>query len=258
MRFLLLLSLLCSSWLATAQSIYNRKKQAIPSEATLVYKKESQFGIMVHSNGYGLGYKRGVQSPFSGYRKLTIVADFVYMKHPKELRSKNQFYDNAKSFVFGKQNAFMIFRLGLGQDNLLFDRAKKDGVEIGYNYEAGLSLGLLKPVYLDVLVEDKELKTYVIATERYDKDRHPSELIYGGAGFFTGFGQIKPLPGGYLKGSMYFDWAKEETKILRLETGIVLDVFPKKVPIFADFGRDVNKWYFATFFAKVSFGKKQL
>lgn len=228
----------------------------IPSEAKLIYTKENSFSGLIHSGGFGVGYKFSKLSDRSGFRKRSYVFEFATMKHPKEVKLTNQFYDNAKSFVFGRKNVFMLLRTGIGADHLLFDKSQKDGVEIGVNIEGGASLGLLKPVYLDVFVQEEN--GFVIESQRYDKDKHPRDVIYGGSGFFLGLDEIKLHPGGYAKAALSFDWAKEDTKVLCLETGVAVDIYPKKVPIFAVFEKDINKNYFITFFAKVSFGKKRI
>ncbi len=242
-------------WAQTKSGTY--KTPPIPSEVKVIYTKESSFGAFIHSNGYGISYKRSKLSERSGFKKIALNADFLTMRHPKEIRIAKDFYENARSFVFGKKNALLLLRTGIGTDNVLFDRADKDGVEIGYNIEGGLSLGLLKPVYLDVFVQGEQ-QGFVVVSEKYDHDKHQIEDIYGGSGFFTGFGETKVLPGGYGKFSFSFDWAKDETKILCLEAGASIDIFPKKVPIFAVFGNDVNKQSYITFFAKIAIGSRKL
>ena len=232
------------------------KTPAIPSETILIYTKESSFAGLLHSNGFGIGGKISKLSERSGFRKRSYDFEFISMRHPKEISTSNQFYDNAKSYVFGKENVFMVLRTGIGTDYLLFDKALKNGVEIGLNIEAGSSLGILKPVYLDVFVQKES--SAEIESQRYDKDKHQLDGIYGGSGFFQEIDQLSILPGGYAKAALSFDWAKEDTKLLCLETGMAVDIYPKKVPIFAVFDKDINKQYFITFFAKVSFGKRRL
>jgi hypothetical protein len=230
----------------------------VPSEVDVIYSKKSQGGIFIHSNGFGLGYKFGKLTPMSGFRSLVYEFELVTLRHPKEIKIVNPILPESKGYVFGKINDFFALRLSVGLDNLLYDKAKIDGVEIGYNVGVGPIIGFLKPVYVNVFKRDNEAKIY-IDLERYDPDNthtQPAE-IYGGAGFFTGLGQTRPIPGVQGKFAMSFDWAKEETKINCLETGITLDVFPSKVPIFASFEDDMNKQVFLNFFAKVSIGKKK-
>lgn len=252
----LLLMSVATAFAQTTPGFY--KIAEIPSETKLIYTKEYSGSLQLHSYGFGGGFKWSKLSERSGFRKRSYDIEFVTMRHPKEVSVSNQFYDNAKSFVFGKENVFIVLHTGLSTDYIVFDKAQKNGVEIGLNLEGGSSLGLLKPVYLDVFVKRGE-GGLDIESQRYDKNKHNLDMIYGGSGFFQGLDEIKILPGAYAKAALSFDWAKEDTKILCLETGVAIDVYPKKVPIFAVFGEeDVNKQYFMTFYAKVSFGKRRL
>ena len=42
-----------------------------------------------------------------------------------------------------------MLRVGMGAKRYFSEKAKRKGIAIGINYQAGVSLGLLKPYYLD-------------------------------------------------------------------------------------------------------------
>ena len=50
-------------------------------------------------------------------KKRMWEAEIVNMKHPKEVRSVNPYFDNAKSFFYGKLNSMMVVRAGIGQQH---------------------------------------------------------------------------------------------------------------------------------------------
>ena len=72
----------------------------------MLYRNEQSFGIILHSNGWGINYNRGKH--VTGYKKRMFEFDFVGMKHPKEVKTVHN--ENAKSYVYGKLNTFKCFK----------------------------------------------------------------------------------------------------------------------------------------------------
>jgi hypothetical protein len=182
-------------------------------------------------------------------------AELVKMKHPKEIKIANPYIDNAKAYVYGKQNVLYPFRLGLGSQLLLFDKAPRDGVEINLTAMLGTSLALLKPVYLDIIKETGSRYIDVVS-EKYDENQHFPTNIYGYSGFSKGLGDTKLIAGGYVKTGLSFDWAQKDEKILALEAGIVADLYPKRLPVMAAISGVPNKWNYISFYATLTWGKK--
>ncbi|MFT7297529.1 MAG: hypothetical protein ACI81S_000669 [Sphingobacteriales bacterium] len=225
--------------------------KVIPDDSKLLYLKEFSGGPIIHSGGWGMTLR---------YSKLTVKEvkllyelDIVNLKHPKEIKIVNPFREEARSYVFGKKNVFIPIRTGIGSDKLLFDKAMKSGVEVRVSGVAGLSHGIIKPVYLRILKDVPSSNTQV---ERYDETRHNRQNILGSAGFFEGIDQIGYLPGLFVKGGLSFDWGKDDEKIKALEVGAVIDAYISQAPILATFNGSENKQYFITFYATVLFGKK--
>lgn len=234
--------------------IYAQTTPPLEEEKRFIYKKEWSGGVIIHSRGFGGTLRHGIVT--NNFRKIIFETDLVKIKHPKEIKVVNPFFDNAKSYVYGKKNAFFALRVGAGSQFLLFDKAPQDGVEINFHVMGGASLGLLKPIYLEILKETNNAFIFDVVTEKYDELRHFPGNIYGYSGFNKGLNELTLKPGGYLKTGLSFDWSTKDNKILALETGTVLDLYPKQIPIMADFPNVNNKSVFISFYANITFGKK--
>src|SRR5205085_7126638 len=116
-------------------------------EKPILLRHEMSFGIHLHTNGWGIEVKRGRN--ITGFKKLMFEAQFVSMKHPKEVKQINPYFENSKSYIYGKLNTFNILRASVGQRNTLYSKADRTGVEVRLIYLAGLSLGITKPIYLE-------------------------------------------------------------------------------------------------------------
>jgi hypothetical protein len=134
----------------------------------------------------------------------------------------------------------------------LYSKAERNGVEIRMLYSGGVSLGLLKPVYLEIL-KPVGNNFYDLAVEKYDPATHYQEDIYGRAPFTEGLGQLQFRPGIYGKLGYCFEYAPIFENVNAMEVGVALDVFPKEIPIMA-FTK--NKQLFLTFYVTLMYGRK--
>src|SRR5688572_11052135 len=107
-------------------------------------KNEFTFGLNVHTSGWGVNVRRSKNKTVS--IKKVLEFEVVNMKHPKEVRSVNPYFDNAKSFFYGKLNTVTILRTAYGKQQVLFSKAEKGGVEVRLHYTGGMSLAFAKPV----------------------------------------------------------------------------------------------------------------
>ena len=120
------------------------------------------------------------------------------------------------------------------------------------HYYGGLSLGLLKPVYLEVQKTGENNEVF-FAIERYDPDIHSEVDIFGNASFGRGLDKTKWHPGLYAKVGSSFDYSFHDNKVLALEVGVIFDYFPDKVPIMAT---EKNYNLLSSIYMTLSFGKK--
>ena len=187
------------------------------------------FGGGISSNGYSISF-RYFDIP-STFTDNIYEADLSILQHPKEIDSRSQVFRNSKhSYVFGKINNLFTLRLGLGQAREITDKTDLGSVRISYLYTGGLSLGILKPEYLQIN-ESTTPNQITLVHRRFDAQKHNLSNIYDGTSFFKGFSEIWLMPGIYLKGSSQIDFSSSKEISHVLELGFVVDYFFIKVPI---------------------------
>jgi hypothetical protein len=254
-RKIVTLALLLTTVLFTGVGFSQIKiEQDTVGNAVLLSREHSFYG-MLHSNGWGFGFRKSLDEEF--YKKRMFEAEFLEMRSPKEIKTTNPYYSDAGPFYFGKLNACYIIRSGIGYQNLMNQKPYWGGIEVRYFYYAGAEVALAKPVYLRIIesVTTGGITNYTLITERYDPVNHPVDIqdIYGKASFFKGINQIKPYPGLYGKFGFNFEYGKYNTKVVALEAGVIVDYHPKAVPIMA-FNKNPN--LITTAYISFHFGKR--
>lgn len=220
-------------------------------ETPLLYRNEASGGIIIHSNGLGGSFRKGKH--ITGYKKFVYEIELLSMKNPKEIKTTNPYFDNSKSYVYGKLNSLMPLRTGVGFQRTIYSKAERGGIEIRFNYLGGLSLGIAKPVYLDILFPTGVPYEYDYQTLKYDPEEHFIDNIYGKAPFSYGLNELRFYPGAYGKVSVSFEYGNYDDDIKFIETGIALDVYPQEVPIMAFID---NKNIFLSFYINIMYGRK--
>jgi hypothetical protein len=247
-RILLFLSFI-SSFLAHAQ-VDRSNPNEYEEKKTALMRNEVSYGFTLHSAGFGFDFRRGKH--ITGYRKRMFEGELVSMKHPKEIRSVNPYFENAKSYVYGKLNQIIVLRGGIGEQKVLYSKAERTGIEIRMNYTGGLSLAFAKPIYLDVL-NDATDYPYDYMEVKYDPEKHFIDEIIGRASYFKGFGEMNVFPGLYGKMGFSFDWGTNEAGVKSIEVGVVGDIYYKEIPMMA---YNENHPYYFNFYLTMLFGKK--
>ena len=225
-------------------------------EVGIMHEQVLKGGLMAHTNGWGIEvlYARN-----KGRKKNTLYSfDYLFsLKHPKEAKVVNKVYEQANPYVYGRKNALMVARIGMGQQYRIADKEEDLGVRVDFNYTIGPNVGLLKPVYLELIRESPDGRLNV-ETEKYDPREHVNQgVIFGGASYMKGFGEIKFEPGISAKTSLSFAWGDHDEKFKSLETGIMVDAFYKKMPIFAFMDDEIdNKSVFINLYISFSFGTR--
>ncbi|HRZ21300.1 MAG TPA: hypothetical protein P5184_06505 [Bacteroidales bacterium] len=221
---------------------------------SVLLTKETSGGIILHSQGLGIEFQKGKNINY--FRKRLLDFSLVEMRAPKEIRVINPYFTSAKSYCYGKLNNLFILRGGYGFQHLITTKPYWGGVELRYFYIGGASVGLAKPVYLNIinLVSISQYYyEYKLTTEKYDPDEHFTDNIYGRASFTKGFNEIKVYPGIYGKVGFSFDFGTYNAVIKNLEMGAIVDFFPIPIPLMA---YNDKEYYFLTLFLSVSFGKR--
>lgn len=220
-------------------------------EGVLNYSKQTAFGLQVRTNGYGLFFELG-RSRSPRFTNLYMI-ELTEIKHPKEekVSNVNQYFSNA--FVYGKINNFYQAKLGFGQQYVFGQKGNKNGVAVLAIAEGGLSVGLLKPYYVQV----QDQTTGNVRDIKYDSEDSSQFIggnIIGGSGFTKGWSELKIKPGVFIKTALRFDFNRFNETIQALEIGMSLDAYASKIPQMAY--NEPQRFFFQGHFAIV-FGRRK-
>lgn len=221
---------------------------------SVLLMKEASGGFMLHTAGWGLQFRKGKN--VNAFKKRMLNIEFVELKSPKEIRVINPYFSNAKSYIYGKLNNLYVLRGGVGQHHLITSKPYWGGVELRFLYSGGVSLGLAKPIYLNIinLVSiSNYYYEYELSTEKYDPEEHFRDNIYGRAAFVKGIEEIGLYPGVFGRVGFNFDFGVYNSAIKSLEFGATADFFPRPVPVMA---HNDPEYYFLTLYLSINFGKR--
>ena len=182
-----------------------------------------------------MGYRRAKNT--TSERKRIVEFEGLTMSHPKEERTINSADGSTKPYYFGQLNTLLLLRAGIGFQNVKYRKAERKSVEVRYNAYIGVTLALVKPVYVDVIDTLSNTNGSVIIKAERVQTNNLAQIqnnIYGGAGYFTGFSQISLVPGIYGKAGISFEFGGTRTQVLAIETGVTLDAFPVVIPLMAN------------------------
>jgi hypothetical protein len=237
---------------AETPAVSGHYSQGMGDEVKVLYRNEMSGGLLAHTYaGFGLNVRRGKH--VTCFRKRVTEGEFTYIRHPKEVKTVNPTFDNSKGFFYGKLNSLLVLRFGEGFQNVIYSKPEKSGVEIRYVTMLGASLGIAKPVYLEILHLTSNQNEYTLTTERYDPAKHSIDQIYGRAPYFTGFGQSQLYPGGYAKLGLNFEYGSYDDDVKAIECGVVVDGYYKVVPIMANTS---NRQVYIAFYLNFLYGRK--
>jgi len=212
----------------------------------IFYDNERTYSLSLISNGYGFNYRYAKWK--DGYHKKLYDFDFVEIKSPKELLQSNPYIQNSTNYAYGKLNQFYVIRGGLGLQKEMFGKMDKGSVSIRYYYSYGLSLGLLKPVYYEVITN-----IYTGDTQDFKfRDIVQKELIVGRASYFKGFSEMTATPGIFVKYGWTFEYGDKLSKFRAFEAGVIVDAFLIRPEIM---DTSDNNFVFLSLFASWRFGK---
>lgn len=171
--------------------------------------------------------------------------EFSEIKHPKETRVNSRQNNVAKdgksqTYVFGKINNFYNLNLTYGHRRLIAGKPEPKTVSIHWVYAGGLSLGLLKPYYLDGYVPaDQASGSMQLMRQEFKYADYPTnflnnDYILGAAPFSKGLGEIKFVPGLHAKTALHFDFSNSKHLLMSVETGVSAALYTKKIVLLAD------------------------
>lgn len=254
-------------FLAVANEGYTQKvfqpKQVDMTSKGILYKTEKAFDLRLHTNGFAVALNLGTIQNY--YTTKYYQIELGYMKDAREKRLNKNYslprLGTSSDYVFGKQNTMFVLRGGIGYKKYLSEKTRRRGVAVGYSWEAGPSIALVRPYYLDLLyVLETETGNFPeLRSEKYSEDNADKFLdvngdIYGSSGFFDHFDEWSFIPGIQGKIALHLSTGAFDKSVRALEIGVMADIYAKKVPIMIETGGVTNKPYFLNLYCNIHFG----
>lgn len=228
--------------------------------------QEMAAGFRLNSDGWSFLVHRGFIKTEAEKPHTTVLwFDLSEKKNPKEYRSMNENFAvvnpgeiKPMSYKYGKINNFYQLKIGYGNSKPISGFLDRKSVTINWVYGAGLSLGMLKPYYLDILVPEGNV--YIRKFDKYSETNKESFLdlnnqgtIVGGSDFTRGISEIKIKPGLALRSGFFFNYTTSRKTFMGVEIGASAEFYSQKIPIMIT---TANSAYFFNIYADFRFGKR--
>lgn len=260
--FFIVVLVISISELTVAQTTF-QPKQIEYDWKGIVYRYENAFDFSLHTHGFMIGYNSGRILTYDKTRYYHF--SLGYIRDPREQRQNNNIplsNMTSKSFTYGKLNSLYVIRAGIGRKKYLSEKAKRKGIALGYTYEVGPAIGVLKPNYLFLLYSETqngmtidELRAEKFSDENADVFLD-SNRIFGGGGFSRGWKEITFTPGLQARGGVLFSLGAYDKYVKAVEVGIMADIFIKKIPILVETEAVSNKPYFINLYLTLQLGSR--
>lgn len=244
--------LLCALVSMFAQTSGGTKEKELKG---IVYNNELSFGGGLHTNGFNLSFAKGKIKKY--YLTRVLYFELAEVHSPKQVRYNADPQNYRSSYFYGKQNSFFTVRAGWGAKRYFSEKAKEKGLAMGMTYLFGPSLGILKPYYLDIYKQEtgqEESMKYSEENAEFFLNISNRSNIMGPSGFGKGWGEIRPLPGGFARVGLLFDIGAFDAFLKDIEVGALLEAYPKKVQMMVS---DDNPQVMVNLFLNVHFGKRK-
>lgn len=246
---------ICLSFWVDAQNVEKNLDQ------DFVYSREWRVGAKIHTNGFGISMAKS--KILDRHKKNVWQFELQEIRHAKQYRQLSTIpsaNNNARSYYYGKQNNFFNLNINFVRHKVIAEKGRKNGIEIAMHYGLGLSVGLLKPYYLNVDISDSD-RTHSDIKYNPDPDDGNAHLfltdfrIYGASSFIVGIDEIKLHPGLQFQYGFVFDWAGAGEVIKAVDVGLVVNAYYKKVPIMINTDNNI---IFTNVYGRVVFGRKSI
>ncbi len=226
-------------------------------EGALIFRKQGLFGFKLNTDGWGMMYEHG--------RYKTINKTNIWWMELGERKDQKQEKLSSTSsifpglsygnpFVYGKENNFYYFKLGLGSQYLLGGKGNKNGVAVSLVYGGGVSLGMLKPYYIEIQNPSTNKIEDIKYTGTNDTLFLNTGIILGASGFGKGFSEMKYVPGAFAKTALRFDYGRYNEILSAIEVGLNVEYYTDKMPVMV--WNDPHHAFFNAYLA-IEFGKRK-
>ena len=220
-------------------------------EGDLVFRKDWSLGLRLATDGYGVFFEKGI---YKTVRKTKLYQfEFNEKKDPKEHKVAASYSYNGFNYVnIGKINNFYQFKGSYGQQYLIGGKANKNGVAVSAIYTGGVSLGVLKPYFVDVSKDQNNGDS--IFRSQYPTIIDSNYYIAQASGFGAGFSKLSIKPGLNAKAALRFDYGRFNQNITAIEVGATAEYYFSKIPLMA-YVKQKNLFFNA--YISIMFGKRK-
>lgn len=192
------------------------------------YRKEFTYGVNLSTSASTIG---GFIFKFANIKDKRSFStwgfELVNVKHQKESRFPSPITGN--SFVFGKTNNLLVFRMQYGRDVILFRKAPEEGVKVTMVIAGGPSLGFEKPYHILY-----QYANGIVRSEPFDPAKHRFvDAILGSGGFFEGFDKMTFVPGIHAKFGFSLDFGTFRNSITGFEVGVMGELYSREIKLMA-------------------------
>lgn len=232
----------------------------------IVYDNETSFNFQISTpRNFLIGVRSGKLVSFDEMKYWSL--SFGDIRHSRERRENPDRINGltnrvSRAFVFGKQNQLYALRFGFGRRKYLSEKARQRGVAVGYSYEFGPTLGLLKPYYLELYTGEPD-NPGAIVDVRYDEFTASrflnQDAIFGASTWSSGLDELQLRPGIHAKAAAHFGFGAYDEVAKSLEAGLMADFFLGSTDILieSDLTPGVtNNTLFLSLFINIQFGKR--
>lgn len=232
----------------------------------IIYDTEMTFHLAITTpRNFFFGVRSGKLISFDKMKYWS--ASFGDIRHSRERRENpdriNLLTNRvSRAYVFGKENQLYALRVGFGTRKYLSEKARQRGVAVGYSYEFGPTLGLLKPYYLEVDAGEPGSPGTIIDI-RHTGDNTAQFLnqdrIFGASAWTLGLDEIQLRPGIHAKVAAHFGFGAYDEVAKSLEAGIMADFLlgDTDIMIESDITPGIkNSPLFLNMYIKVQLGKR--
>ena len=224
-------------------------------EGVIAYHKHTVYGAKLTNDGYGKFLEIGRAQ--SVKKALLFQLDISERKHPKEEKVSNSLVPTTP-FVYGKINYLYPVKLGVQKQLLFGNKSNKNGVSVTGNFGGGISMGLLRPYFLEVndnVLGGRKLIRYESADKKLFTDViQLNNLFVGGAGFGKGWSNLSVVPGLYAKTALRFDYGRYNEMVNGLEVGLTGEFYTKGVEQMVS---NKAKQFFLNVYIAIIFGRRK-
>jgi hypothetical protein len=260
---LIVLGLYAQDSTAVSQPPMQNKKNAkkermnnlmrMEEEGDLIFNKHNIFGIRLATDGYGVNFEKGKYK--TNTKTLLYEFELNEKKSPKEHKiSASSDGFNYSSVVLYKLNNLYEFKVAMGQQYLIGGKGNKNGVAVTALYAGGLSLGIIKPYYIDVLDQSTGITSRSTFPDLVKNDTLGQLLISDAAGFTVGWNHVSVKPGLNAKTAMRFDYGRLNQTITAIEVGLTGEFYFGKIPMVM---RVPPKQFFFNAYVCIMFGSRK-